>query len=687
MTDKAHSSSFARLCGTLTDVMRTRSSIRKISLFAEFLTDLDDDRDVSLAVQFTAEGAFSTLSGRRAAVGHRTVALTAAEFCGIDYDLVFRPCRTATGSASEAIEKLMQNLPEAAARRNPAWLGLVDVADGFERLAAATGREQKQLILTGLWEKMTAREIRFMIRMLSQGSLRIGFEVRSILPAIAQAFGADPEQVRRVHMLTGEIGKTALLARSGRMQSARFRMFQPVAFMLASPTEAGAVSDPQAYVAEEKFDGMRAQAHIGLVSDLDSGPGPGPGSGSGSGSGPVSGPDSGPGSGQVSVRLFSRDLNDVTGSFPDVAGQLRQAMANPPSTRSPQPDEFPSGQPGTLQSDVQNSEKWQSGLQNLETQKPDMQNLQAQQSGVKKMEVQHYGLQNSAKRKPGKTGVVLDGELCVLEDGRIQPFQRLQKRMGVKKPGKKLLDEHPVRFIAYDLLFLDGEEVIDQPLHLRRRRLEEFCAQTGLPCSRQHEVASVADIERLFRQALEHGNEGLMLKRLESTYEYGQRNKSWLKVKQPGGSLDTVIMYAHAGSGRRGGTYSDFTLGIRVDEDERYEEQFIPIGKAYGGYTDEELKKLNRRIKELAVERFGPTLSLRPGIVVEVEFDDIQVNRRTKAGYTLRLPRFRSIRWDLSPADTDTLADVEGLYRQRAERSGDADPSRSPVLFYKSRYL
>ncbi|TVQ66346.1 MAG: hypothetical protein EA363_13090 [Balneolaceae bacterium] len=526
---------------------------------------------------------------------------------------------------------------------------------------------------------MTAREIRFMIRMLSQGSLRIGFEVRSILPAIALAFGVDAEQVRRVHMLTGEIGKTALLARAGELHSARFRMFQPVAFMLASPMETGPVGgaetgdgdggsagagaegdsgagagnvggsgvDPRAYVAEEKFDGMRTQAHIG----------PDSGQVSGQVSDPDPGPDSGQVSGQVSVRLFSRDLNDVTVSFPDVAGQLREAMAILPSKKSRPPDVSVSAQPGTLQSGKQNSVTLQSGLQNLVT------------------------------RQPGTIEAVLDGELCVLEDGRIQPFQRLQKRMGVKKPGRKLLAEHPVRFIAYDLLFLNGEEVIDLPLHKRRRLLEEFCAQTGLPCSRQHEIASAADIERLFRQALEHGNEGLMLKRRDSTYEYGQRNKSWLKVKQPGGSLDTVIMYAHAGSGRRGGTYSDFTLGIRVDEDERYEEQFIPIGKAYGGYTDEELKKLNRRIKELAVERFGPTLSLRPGIVVEVEFDDIQVNRRTKAGYTLRLPRFRSIRWDLSPADTDTLADVERLYRKRAERSGDADPSNSPVLFHKAGTL
>ena len=594
--------------------MRTRSTNRKISLFAHYLKQLRDDRDLVLAVQFTAEGAFPALSGRRASVGHRTVALTAADFCGIDYDKIFRPCRTATGSASEAIEKLMSNLPEAVARRTPTWLGLAEISDGFEHLAAAKVREQKQQILTELWEKMTGREIRFMIRMLGQGSLRIGFELRSILPAIARAFDADPEQVRRVHMLTGDIGKTVLLTRQTKLETARFRMYQPVAFMLASALDFRSLPDPEAYIAEEKFDGMRAQAHIG----------------------------------PKSVRLFSRDLNDITDAFPDTSTRLLSALENVQPHSRRQLDYNP------------------------------------QQVGHNPHEVEH----DSSQVKPDphqvehdSHEVVLDGELCVFEEDRIQPFQRLQKRMGVKKPGKKLLAEHPVIFIAYDLLFLDGVTVLDLPLLQRRSRLETLCARTGIPCSRQHDITSSDDIEQLFQLALVHGNEGLMLKRRDSVYEYGQRNRSWLKVKQPGGSLDTVIMYAHAGSGRRGGTYSDFTLGIRVDEDERYEEQFIPIGKAYGGYTDEELKKLNRRIKELAVERFGPTLSLRPGIVVEVEFDDIQINRRTKAGYTLRLPRFRAIRWDLSAADTDTLADVERLYRKRAERGGSVDLSTNPVLF------
>jgi DNA ligase-1 len=115
-----------------------------------------------------------------------------------------------------------------------------------------------------------------------------------------------------------------------------------------------------------------------------------------------------------------------------------------------------------------------------------------------------------------------------------------------------------------------------------------------------------------------------------------------------------------------------------VRDDERYEQEFIPIGKAYGGYTDEELHQLNDKISELKVARYGPTLALKPSLMVEIEFDDVQVNNRTKAGYTLRLPRFRSIRWDLGPDDTDTLRDVDQLYRQKLNRDrkkqGD-DPS------------
>jgi DNA ligase-1 len=538
----------------------TRGSKRKTQLFADYLQTLQDDDALALAARFAGEGAFSSVSGRRASVGSRTIGVCAASFCEMDYDLVFRACRTATGSASEAIEKLMENLPAARQKMKPAELSLQEVSDIYEALEQARKRVEKEAILYEAWQQMSPLEVKYFIRVMGQGSLRIGFEARSISAALALAYNQDTEAVRYARMITGSLEKTALLCRHDELESAQFQLFQPIAFMLASPLEGRNVDDITAYIAEEKFDGMRCQLHV---------------------------------SGEQ-VALFSRDLNDITHSFPEVV-RFFAGLDLPP--------------------------------------------------------------------------LVLDGELCVFKDDTIQPFASLQKRMGLKKPSQKALKNMPVVFIAYDMLFEHDEPLFGLPLHKRRKRLEQRCDAAGIRRSHAFPLEEEAQVDRYFERALAHGNEGLMLKQKDSTYEYGQRRKSWLKVKQPGGTLDTVIMYAHAGSGKRGGTYSDFTLGISVSEDERYEESFIPIGKAYGGYTDKELKRLNAELKPLIVERFGPTYSLKPGIMVEIEFDDIQLNKRTKAGYTLRFPRFKAIRWDLSPTDADTLQDVEQLYEAKLNRT------------------
>lgn len=561
--------SFIQLCNTLQSIRQTRSTRAKNGIFAQYLKSINDDEELSLAVQFTGEGAFSTISGKRASVGSRTSGLAAAEFCEIDYDKVFKPCRTATGSGSETIERLMANIPEAVEKRTPAKLSLKAVRTIFDDLQSVSSRAEKQQLLWKAWEKMSAVEIKYFIRMLGRGSLRIGFETRSIVSSIAEAFQADREEVRYVHMITGSIGKTAVLAWQGRLHEATFKLFHPLSFMLASPVQSRSVQEFSQYIAEEKFDGMRAQIHIH----------------------------------NNNIKIFSRDLNDITRSFPDIVAFFKEKQL--PAT-------------------------------------------------------------------------VLDGEICVYTHKTIRPFQLLQKRMGIKKPGKKILATYPTLFISYDLLYTDDNPVFDEPLHQRRKLLDNLHEKYRIPITTQFEISSYDDVDRLFDQALQHGNEGLMLKEKESRYEYGQRKKSWLKVKRPGGSFDTVIMYAHAGSGKRGGTYSDFTLGISVKEDERYEEEFIPIGKAYGGYTNEELKKMNLKIKELTVERYGPTLGLLPELVVEIEFDDIQVNTRTKAGYTLRLPRFKAIRWDLGPADVNTLTDVEERYHEKLNEkrlSQDKHPS------------
>lgn len=548
--------SFRTFCEMLQTIRETRSSNAKIKYFANYLKSVKNSEELSLAVQFTGEGAFDDISGKRASVGSRTSGLAAAEFCEIDYDRVFKPCRTATGSSSETIERLMENIPSAREKRSPTERPLSQIMEIFGELAALSGREDKKELLHHAWSRMTPVEIKYFIRILGQGSLRIGFETRSVVASIADAFDVGREEVRYAHMITGSLGKTVILAKNRRLHEAAFRLFHPLSFMLASPVESRSVDDLTQYAAEEKFDGMRAQIHAD----------------------------------GEKVRIFSRDLNDITKTFPDVVAFF--SKRNLPAT-------------------------------------------------------------------------VFDGEICVYENETIQPFQLLQKRMGIKKPGKKVLEKYPALFVAYDLLYTGGAPIFDLPLTKRREKLEHICDKFKLPVTSQFRIKTFAELDERFNLALKHGNEGLMLKKTDSPYEYGQRRKSWLKVKKPGGSFDTVVMYAHAGSGKRGGTYSDFTLGISVKNDERYEEEFIPIGKAYGGYTDEELKKMNTRIKKLAVERYGPTLGLIPELVVEIEFDDIQVNKRTKAGYTLRLPRFKAIRWDLGPADVNTLQDVEAFYAKR----------------------
>lgn len=560
--------SFRRFCEAARDIAETRGSSRKIDLFAGYLKELEAEEDVRLAAQFLGEGAFSRVSGKRASVGSRTASVAAADFCEIDYERVFKPCRTALGSASEAMEKLMHNIPEAAAKRKPQTLSLQEIQTEFNRLEQARRREEKETLLKQVWSKLTALEIKFYYKILGQSTLRIGFEAKSMVSAIAAAFGRDLQSVRYAHMITGSLGQTAILARNDELGKAQFKMFQPLSFMLATPLETVSDIDLKDYIAEEKFDGMRCQIHIN----------------------------------ENRAALYSRDLNDVTHMFPELVDVFLHKQL---------------------------------------------------------------------------TNTVLDGEVCVYKNNTIQPFLSLQKRLGLKKPSKTVLQEYPVIFISYDILYANGAPAFELKLPDRRKLLESLCIEHQIAITSQFEPRSELFLEQRFKQALVHGNEGLMLKKIDSTYEYGHRGKSWIKVKKPGGSIDTVIMYATAGSGKRGGIYSDFTLGISVKDDERYEEEFIPIGKAYGGYTDAELKRLNREIRPLVVERFGPTISLKPYIVVEIEFDSIQINKRTKAGYTLRLPRFKAIRWDLSPDDADTLEDIERMLRlkldeKRAEQGDNA---------------
>ncbi|MAK62947.1 MAG: ATP-dependent DNA ligase [Ponticaulis sp.] len=259
----------------------------------------------------------------------------------------------------------------------------------------------------------------------------------------------------------------------------------------------------------------------------------------------------------------------------------------------------------------------------------------------------------------------LDGELLVrTPDGQIAPFNDLQQRLNRKTVSKKLLTERPAFIRAYDIL-KDGEDDT-RPLIFRdrRARLEAFFTQHETDRFDVSPLVPVTDVEALreIRNSPPHPEiEGLMLKRWDSVYEAGRPRGPWFKWKRDPYLIDAVIMYAQRGHGRRSGFYSDFTFGVwqRVDEDW----QITPVGKAYFGFTDDELKELDKFVRNNTIDRFGPVRMVKAtreeGLVVEVAFEGLQRSTRHKSGLAMRFPRFNRIRWDKPTADADTLEGLE----------------------------
>lgn len=249
--------------------------------------------------------------------------------------------------------------------------------------------------------------------------------------------------------------------------------------------------------------------------------------------------------------------------------------------------------------------------------------------------------------------LVIDGEILAWRDERALPFNVLQPRIARKRVSEKLVREVPVTLVAYDLLYRNGELLVDQPIEERRSQL----ATLGLRLSPQ---ASLDDLDRQFADARARGNEGLLLKRRGSRYQPGKRGGEWLKVKRPYGSLDVVITAAEQGHGRRAPVLSDYTFAVRGPDG-----TLLNVGKAYSGLTDEEIRELTRLLRSLVTDRFGGrVLLVKPEIVLEVAFDGVQKSPRHKSGYSLRFPRIIRWRRDKRPEECDTLDTVRVMYER-----------------------
>jgi DNA ligase-1 len=258
---------------------------------------------------------------------------------------------------------------------------------------------------------------------------------------------------------------------------------------------------------------------------------------------------------------------------------------------------------------------------------------------------------------------LLDGEVVAWREGRADSFFRLQRRLGRKAPEPELLDEIPVAFVAYDCLASAGATLFEDPWSARRAELERLAGSGAFLLSEVAAAADAAGMEELFTRARARGNEGLMFKRTDSTYQAGKRGRAWRKWKKATATLDVVVTAVEQGNGKRAGMLSDYTFAVRDGE------ELVNIGKAYSGLTDEEILTLGARFRKITVARYGPVRAVAPEVVLEVAFDTIQKSNRHKSGFALRFPRIARLRPDKTPAEANTLEEVKELY---ARLTGDA---------------
>jgi len=266
----------------------------------------------------------------------------------------------------------------------------------------------------------------------------------------------------------------------------------------------------------------------------------------------------------------------------------------------------------------------------------------------------------------------VDGELLVVRDGAVAPFGDLQQRLNRKTASARLVQDYPAAILAYDLLAEGAQDVRALPLTERRERLERLAAgHTGdrLALSPLLTHTTWDDLAALRADPpVGAAAEGLMLKRRDSAYVAGRPKGPWFKWKRDPHVIDAVLMYAQRGHGKRSGFYSDYTFGVWTDEG-----ALTPVGKAYFGFTDEELKQIDKFVRDHTVERFGPVRSVRAerdfGLVLEIAFEGLQRSTRHKSGVAMRFPRVSRIRWDKPAREADTLETVLDLL-DAIERGG-----------------
>jgi DNA ligase-1 len=587
---------FAKTCEA---IAATTKKLEKIALVASYLKSVALD-EAAIAALFLSGRPFPAYEEATLQVGGALLWRAIGEISGkSDQELteLYRRRGDAGSVAADA-------LPERA----DSGLLLSEVQRVFVEIAAARGPAAKSAQVRKLLERTTPLEAKYIVKIIT-ADLRIGLKESLVEEAIARAFDATLDQVKRANMLLGDLGETLRLASAQKLSEAHLRLFHPIDFMLASPVESPeeALSYFQNAAVEDKYDGIRAQAHIS----------------------------------RGEVRIYSRTRDEITESFPELAPSL-------------------------------------AGL---------------------------------AFAQLGKDAI-LDGEIVAWdalekgrETGRALPFSKLQQRLGRKKVSAKLMQDVPVAYLIFDVLYADDELLLDRSLRERAGILDqvvvagsnssplepEALVRLGKerhPAARGLTVAkgsaqstfgfatpelpqaavlrapvttanSAEELEFLFVAARARGNEGLMIKNLDSPYVPGRRGKSWLKMKRELATLDVVVTAVEYGHGKRIGVLSDYTFAVWDGE------RLVNIGKAYSGLTDVEIAEMTQWFLAHTIADHGLRLEVEPMIVLEVAFNNMMQSTRHESGYALRFPRIVRLRPDKLAADADTIETAKEIYERQ----------------------
>jgi DNA ligase 1 len=593
---------FSELCETLAS---TRSKLAKRAAMSQYLRNLDT-ASAGLAVQFLTGAVFPETDARKLQVGGQLIVRALETVTGADGDR-FHAVYRKYGDLGAAAEELLQS-----ANVESKQLSLTDIAAHLDSLATARAQAAKSAQLVDLLRSLSPLEAKYLIKLMT-GDMRTGVKQSLVEEAIAVAADREVAAVRHAGMLLGDLAQVVDLARRDALSTARFQMFHPLGFMLATPapnaeeayarfaaeeSEISAESEPTAQI-EDKYDGMRAQVHCGDPQQ--------------------------PGR----VRIFSRTREDVTASFPELA-------------------------------------EWFSAV---------------------------------------KTPAILDGEILAWDFSadRALPFTSLQPRLSRKRVTAEMRADAPVVYMAFDLLLADADLLLRVPLRLRRQRLQAWTSAAlqsvdakslqqiaAAPQASLFETDTVTDgedsparlklapishatspqqIDEFFAAAQARGNEGLMLKALESTYQPGRRGFAWIKLKRELATLDVVVTAVEYGHGRRAAVLSDYTFAVRDGSHLRN------VGKAYSGLTDEEILTMTQWFLEHTVESNRSQLIVEPKIVIEVAFNNVMQGERHDSGYSLRFPRILRLRPDKPVEEIDTLDRVAEIFHsQHTTDSHNARP-------------